>query len=104
MQEMVEQTPRSEWIEGRQAMQTPEDVQAMLKLASLGWGATRISRELGCSRNTVRSYSRQGGWQPYQWPQRPGRLTAHRDWLAERFRQHRGQSEAKDSNAQAAAP
>ncbi len=90
MQEMVEQAPRSEWIEGRQAMQTPEDVQAMLKLASLGWGAKRISRELGCSRNTVRSYLRQGGWQPYQSPQRPGRLTAHRDWLAERFRQHRG--------------
>lgn len=90
MQDMDEQAPRSEWIEGRQAMQTPEDVQAMLKLASLGWGAKRISRELGCSRNTVRSYLRQGGWQPYQSPQRPGRLTAHRDWLAERFRQHRG--------------
>jgi transposase len=71
-------------------MQTPEDVQAMLKLASLGWGAKRISRELGCSRNTVRSYLRQGGWQPYQSPQRPGRLTPHREWLAERFRQHRG--------------
>lgn len=90
MQEMVEQAPRSEWIEGRQAMQTPEDVQAMLKLASLGWGSKRISQELGCSRNTVRSYLRQGGWQPYRSPQRPGRLTAHADWLAERFRQHRG--------------
>lgn len=90
MEEVVEQAPRSEWIEGRQAMQTPEDVQAMLKLASLGWGAKRISREVGCSRNTVRGYLRQGGWQPYQQPQRPGRLTAHRDWLAERFRQHRG--------------
>ena len=90
MQEMVNEAPRSEWTEGRQAMQTPEDVQAMLKLASLGWGAKRISRELGCSRNTVRSYLRQGGWQPYQSPQRPGRLAAHRDWLAERFRQHRG--------------
>ena len=90
MQEVVEQAPWSERIDGRQAMQTPEDVQAMLKLASLGWGAKRISRELGCSRNTVRSYLRQGGWQPYQSPQRPGRLTAHRDWLAERFRQHRG--------------
>jgi transposase len=71
-------------------MQTPEDVQAMLKLALLGWGSKRISRELGCSRNTVRSYLRQGGWQPYQSPQRPGRLAAYRDWLADRFRQHRG--------------
>ncbi|MFT0635637.1 helix-turn-helix domain-containing protein, partial [Pseudomonas sihuiensis] len=58
-------------------MQTPEDVQTMLKLASLGWGAKRISRELGCSRNTVRSYLRQGAWQPYQSPRRPGRLAAH---------------------------
>ena len=66
MQEMVEQAPRSDWIEGRQAMQTPEEVQAMLKLASLGWGAKRISRELGCSRNTVRNYLRQDGWHPYQ--------------------------------------
>lgn len=90
MEDVIEQAPRSAWIEGRQAMQTPEDVQAMLKLASLGWGAKRISRELGCSRNTVRSYLRQGGWQPYQQPQRPGRLTPYRDWLAERFRQHRG--------------
>ena len=90
MEEVDEQAPWSEWIEGRQAMQTPEEVQAMLKLASLGWGAKRISRELGCSRNTVRSYLRQGGWKPYQSPHRPGRLTAHLDWLAERFRQHRG--------------
>ena len=66
MQEMVKQAPRSEWIEGRQAMQMPEDVQAILKLASLSWGAKRISRGMGCSRNTVRSYLRQGGWQPAQ--------------------------------------
>ena len=90
MQEMVEQAPRSDWIEGRQAMQTPEDVQAMLKLASMGWGAKRIASEMGCSRNTVRRYVRQGGWQPYQAPQRPGKLSEHAQWLAERFRQHRG--------------
>ena len=71
-------------------MQTPEDVQAMLKLASLGWGAKRIASEMGCSRNTVRRYVRQGGWQPYQAPSRPGRLSEHVQWLAERFRQHRG--------------
>ena len=42
MEEVIEQAPRSAWIEGRQAMQTPEDVQAMLKLASLGcvWQTT----------------------------------------------------------------
>lgn len=75
-------------------MQTPDDVQAMLKLASLGWGGKRISRELGCSRNTERSYLRQGGRRPYQQPQRPGRLTSHREWLADRFRQHRGNCDA----------
>ncbi|WP_133699762.1 hypothetical protein [Roseateles toxinivorans] len=81
---MDEQAPRSEWIEGRQAMQTPEEVQAMLKLASLGRCAKRIGRELACSRNTVRSYLHQTGWQPYQSPQRPGRLTPHRQWLSGR--------------------
>lgn len=90
MEEVVKQAPRSMWIEGRQAMHTPEDVQTMLKLASLGWGAKRISRELGCSRNTVRSYLRRGGWQPYRQPKRPGRLAPLGEWLADRFRQHRG--------------
>lgn len=39
-------------------------------------------------------------------PQRPGRLTAHRDWLADRFRQHRGncglrlQPGARDRNVE----
>ena len=74
-------------------MQTPEDVQAMLKLASLGWGAKRIARELGCSRNTVKRYLRQGGWRPYQPPQRVGRLSAQQEWLAVRFRQHHGNAD-----------
>lgn len=88
--EAFEQAPRSDRIEWRQAMQAPEDVEAMLKLASLGWGAKRIARELGCSRNTVRRYLRQGGWQPYESPHRSGRLSAHSEWLAGQFRQHRG--------------
>lgn len=66
-------------------MRTPEDVQAML-----GWGAKRIAVELGCSRNTVRRYLRQGGWEPYQPPVRAGRLAGMEEWLAERFRKHRG--------------
>jgi transposase len=88
--DVFEQAPRSERIDWRQAMQAPEDVEAMLKLASLGWGAKRIANELGCSRNTVRRYLRQGGWQPYESPERPGRLDAHAEWLAAQFRQHRG--------------
>ena len=55
-------------------MQTPEDVQAMLKLSSLGWGAKRIAKELGCSRNTVRRYLRHGGYVPYRIPARVRRL------------------------------
>lgn len=90
MQERVEQAAWIETIQGGQAMQTPEDVQAMLKLASLGWGAKRIAGEMGCSRNTVRRYLRQGGWRPYRVPRRPGKLNQHAQWLAERFQQHRG--------------
>jgi transposase len=93
MQEVIEQAPGSGRIEGRQAMQTPEDVQAMLKLASLGWGSKRIAAEMGCSRNTVRNYLRQGGWQPYQSPKRRSRLQGLEAWLAERFVQHRGNAD-----------
>lgn len=71
-------------------MQTPEDVQAMLKLASRDWGSKRIAGELGCSRNTVRKYLRQGGWEPYQAPAKGSRLSGLEEWLAERFRRHRG--------------
>jgi hypothetical protein len=47
-------------------MQTaPEDVQAMLKLTSTGWGAKAQGHRDGCSRNAVRRYVRQCGWQPY---------------------------------------
>ena len=35
-------------------MLAPQEVQRMLALRALGWGAKRISAELGCSRNTVR--------------------------------------------------
>jgi transposase len=87
--ETIGHAPASDGLQG-ETVQAPEDVQAMLKLASLGWGSKRIAAELGCSRNTVRRYLRQGGWQPYQAPVRPGRLQDHAQWLQERFRQHRG--------------
>jgi Homeodomain-like domain len=38
------------------AMQTPDEVAAMLWLKGLGWGIRRIARELGCSHMTVRRY------------------------------------------------
>lgn len=90
MEELLRQAVWSKELPGDQAMQTPEDVQAMLKLASLGWGAKRIAAELGCSRNTVRRYLRQGGWEPYRPPARGGCLDQHARWLQERFLQHRG--------------
>lgn len=93
MEDEIKEAPSSEWNDGRQPMQAPEDVQAMLKLASLGWGFKRIASELGCSRNTVRRYMRQGGWLPYQQPKRASRLEPHAQWLAERYRQHRGNAD-----------
>lgn len=90
MEELLRQAVWSEELPGGQAMQTPEDVQAMLKLASLGWGAKRIAAELGCSRNTVRRYLRQGGWEAYRQPARAGCLDQHALWLQDRFFQHRG--------------
>jgi hypothetical protein len=52
MQEAIEQAPRSGWIEGRQAMQTPEDVQAMLKAGVAGLGA-RVGLERSANVATV---------------------------------------------------
>jgi transposase len=78
---------------GGEPMQGPEEVAVMLRLQALGWGAKRIAAELGCSRNTVRRYLRQGGWAPYRQPERPGVLAGRGDWLAEHFRQHRGNAD-----------
>src|SRR3954464_5222408 len=77
----------------------------MLHLHALGWGAKRIAAELGCSRNTVRRYLRQGGWAPPRAPERRGGLDGlggglgggARDglgaWLGERLRRHRGNAD-----------
>lgn len=37
-----------------QLMLDAEEVAAMKRLHELGWGAKRISRELGCARHTVK--------------------------------------------------
>jgi transposase len=75
------------------AVQTPQDVEAMQRLAAAGWGRRRIARELGCSPETVRRYLRQGGWQPYGKPCRNSVLDGHRDWLRQRFLAHRGNAD-----------
>jgi len=74
-------------------MRTPDDVAAMLRLWSLGWGAKRIAAELGVSRNTVRRYIESGGWAAYRKSKRPKVLDGLEDWLAERILRHRGNAD-----------
>ena len=74
-------------------MRTPDEVAAMLRLWSLGWGAKRIASELAVSRNTVRRYIESGGWAAYRKPRRAKVLDGREDWLAERFLRHRGNAD-----------
>lgn len=74
-------------------MLEPEEVSAILRLNELGWGAKRISRELGISRNTVRDYIAAGGWMPYRQPRRKKALDGQEAWLRERLRRHRGNAD-----------
>jgi transposase len=71
-------------------MLAPDEVAAMVRLHGLGWGSKRIAGELGCSRNTVKRYLAAGGWVAIRQPRRPRRLDGLEEWLAERFRRHRG--------------
>jgi len=75
-------------------METPDDVAAMLRLSAAGWGAKRIARELGCARNTVRHYLRQGGWKAYGGGEgRKKALDEHADWVRKEFERHKGNAE-----------
>ena len=74
-------------------MRTPDEVAAMVRLKALGWGTKRIAAALGCSRNTVKRYLEAGGWSGYRARRRPRRLAGLEPWLAERFRQHRGNAD-----------
>jgi hypothetical protein len=74
-------------------MKTPEDVTAMARLKSLGWGARRIAVELGCSKNTVKRWLREGAWRPCSTISRSKRLDGLTDWLSERFRRHCGNAD-----------
>jgi len=74
-------------------MKTPDDVSAMVRLKALGWGAKRIAAELGCSKNTVKRWLRYGDWRPCVTPSRSKKLDGLSDWLAERFRRHRGNAD-----------
>ena len=77
----------------REEMLMPDEVAAMVGLRGLGWGAKRIAAEFGCSRNTVKRYLGLGGWTRCRRPARAKALDGLADWLAERFRQHRGNAD-----------
>jgi len=77
----------------REEMLEPAEVSAILRLKELGWGANRIARELGISRNTARAYIVAGGWTAYRQPRRKKALGGLEDWLRERLRQHRGNAD-----------
>src|SRR5918994_691343 len=87
-----EGTPQIEGLR-REEMLTPDEVAAMLGLCGLGWGAKRIAAEFGCSRNTVKRYLGLGSWTRCRKPQRAKALDGLADWLAERFRRHRGNAD-----------
>jgi transposase len=74
-------------------MLAPEEVQKMLALQAQGWGAKRIAKEMGCSRNTVREYLRAGGWRPMDVSGRASVLAPHARWLEERLRRHKGNAD-----------
>jgi len=74
-------------------MRGPDKVAAMVRLGALGWGVRRIAAELGCSHMTVRRYLAAGGWTPYRTPERASALDGLGEWLAERFRRHRGNAD-----------
>jgi transposase len=87
-----EGTPQIEDLRSEE-MLTPDEVAAMLGLRGLGWGAKRIAAEFGCSRNTVKRYLGLGGWARCRRPERAKALDGLEDWLAERFRRHRGNAD-----------
>lgn len=85
--------PQAEVLRGDE-MRTPDEVAAMLRLKTLGWGIKRIARELGCSHMTVRRYVAEGGYVAYRRSVgRPRALSGLDGWLAERFRLHGGNAD-----------
>jgi hypothetical protein len=62
MEDWVQPASRGE-LPRREAMQTPEEVAAMLRLKALGWGVRRIAGELGFSHMTSAGiWPRAAGW------------------------------------------
>jgi transposase len=89
---LSEGSPRLDELR-RETMRTPDEVAAMLRLKGLGWGIRRIAAEFGCSHMTVRRYLDGGGWIAYRAPRHRKALDGLGDWLADRFRRHRGNAD-----------
>ncbi len=84
--------PQFEELRG-EAMRTPDEVAAMLRLCKLGWGSKRIAAALGCSRNTVKRYLESGEWRGYRRERGRRALDGLEVWLADKFRGHRGNAD-----------
>lgn len=90
--EEMASVPQFEDLRG-EAMRTPDEVAAMLRLSELGWGSKRIAAALGCSRGTVKRYLKSGEWRAYRRGRGSRVLDGLEDWLAEKFRRHRGNAD-----------
>jgi hypothetical protein len=85
----IETLPQAEGLR-RDEMKEPDDVSAMLRLKSLGWGARRIPAELGCSRTTARRWLKEGVSDRPAPPPRSKALDGFEAWVDEQFRRHEG--------------
>jgi transposase len=75
------------------AMKTPDEVLAMVRLKACGWGLRRIATHFGCSRQTVKRYVKAGGPVGFSKPSRRARLSDHAEFLRERLIRHRGNAD-----------
>ncbi len=91
-QRTTETLPRTEGLRG-DTMKEPDDVSAMLRLRSLGWGARRIAAEFGCSRTTARRWLKKGAWRRPSQPVRSKALDGLETWIEDRFRRHAGNAD-----------
>ncbi len=73
----------------RDYMQTPEEVDEILCMAKEGYGSRIISKALGISRNTVKKYLLQGGWEPYSRPKRKRKLDGLENVVKQCFLKHK---------------
>lgn len=78
---------------GREIMLTPNEAVTIVELKRKGWGAKSIARALGISKNTVKRYLHDSGWQPYGKPARHKTLDEHAQWVADKYLQHHGNAD-----------